>query len=162
MPHSNASELVLRPNPVGVLGCALFFVACAVAIFYGAARTADRVIGLLALMLGITALALAFALALSKRTVLRISPEGFRYGTFREVFQYNWSQVERFSVHRSSAGRRVHFSFTSAAHQEGLRRGEYLGEGRSLLPCRYGRMSLRELAELLDTWRTQFALREGG
>src|SRR6266446_5723866 len=113
--------------------------------------------GILATVLGAAGIVASLAALLSKRMVLRLTPEGFSYGTLRKEYFYGWSDIAAFGV-ASIGVKRASFTL----------RGDYAGEDKlriinqgaigfdRLLPDNYGKKPI-ELARLLEDWRYRYS-----
>ncbi len=118
--------------------------------------------GLLGTGFGIVGIPVAVITRISKRMVLRLTPEGFGFGTLRKKYFYDWHVIAGFSVGSLSVGwagqKKVCFTFRSdyqgeekirAINQKWMRVDRFL-------PDTYGKKPM-ELVTLLEEWRHRYA-----
>jgi hypothetical protein len=82
----------------------VFFAACGALCLYS-----GRLIGWLAIAFSVVSLSLLVWMAFSPHSRLRLSQEGFSFGTLRGLSSYRWSDVERFFTSRFANSHHVGF-----------------------------------------------------
>jgi hypothetical protein len=113
--------------------------------------------GFLAMAFGICGILVSLTALFSERMVLRLTSEGFGFGTLRRKHFYKWSDIAVFGV-GSVTQRRTCFTLREGyAGEERIRsinRGS-IGFER-FLPDTYGKKPM-ELAKLLEDWRHRYS-----
>ena len=88
---------------------------------------------------------------------LRLTPEGFSFGTLRKQYFYKWSDIAAFGV-GTIVGKKTCFTLRADYPGETKVRAinqEFMGFDR-FLPDTYG-MKPTEVAVLLEEWRQRYA-----
>ena len=135
-------QMVLHPNPTWFIVGAVFFGVCGPLCLYG-----GHMIGWAAIIFSVVSIALWLWMAFSPHSRLRLSGQGFTFGTLKGVFTYRWNDIQCFFAERFVQSDRVVFAFAPHFRAERpVRR----------LPNDYG-MSAKELVALLESWRIRNA-----
>ena len=153
-PTETIMEFKPEAGPSFMLGS-----ACAVGGLISATIVArhNLIIGAVLSILGAFGAIVLFAAPFSQKLVLRLSPEGLKYGTFRRTHFFPWSAFEKFGV-IDLGGKRTCFLLKAGARfgdKVAASNRASIGCDR-FLPATYGK-SAADLAELLETWRRRHA-----
>lgn len=109
----------------------------------------DTLMGILSIGFGIAGVIVSLAFLFSQRLWLRLTPEGFSFGTLRHRLFYKWTEVDFFEVRKIGANR-----LTGIVLRSG-----YVGRRENVrspnLPDTYG-MTPQELAALLNDLKRRF------
>lgn len=114
------------------------------------------IIGCISVVIGALYLGALMWTAFSPRSRLRLSPDGFTFGSMRRISTYRWSDVAAFFPLRVAGNDRVCFTFSKEFGGETkLRRiNQDFGGFDRFLPNDYG-MKADQLADLLESWRVR-------
>jgi len=152
MTKTTASEgLVLHPNPTWLIVSAVFFGVCGALCLYD-----GQLLGWIAIAFSVVSLSLLVWMAFSPYCRLRLSQEGFSFGTLRGHSSYCWTDVERFFTSRFASSHRVGFTFAPHCRRDPPIRWLQPPLYGRFLPNDYG-MPAKELAGLLENWRVRYA-----
>jgi hypothetical protein len=158
MQNYHATEL--RPavkKKLFMLIASLFFLVGGIAVIREGSIT-GLVGGIIGIVYGIVGISLTLVSIFSKRMVLRLTPEGFAYGTLWKKHFYRWNDIAVFGT-GSVCVRLTCFTL----------RGDYAGEEKlriinqrsigfdRFLPDTYGKTPT-ELAKLLEDWRYRYSI----
>jgi hypothetical protein len=148
---TTGDEMVLHPNPTWLIVGVVFFGAGGPLCLYG-----GHVIGWGAIAFSAVSLVLLLWMEFSPHSRLRLSPDGFTFGTWQRVSTYRWADVDRFFAARFAGSHRVGFAFAPHRREEPPIRWLQPPLHGRFLPNEYG-MSAAELARLLESWRVRYA-----
>lgn len=144
-------QLELRPHSGSLLVAGGFLGLCGMLTLFG-----GHAFGWCGVAFGVVSLFLVGWMSLSPKSHLRLSPEGFSFGTLRQVSVYRWTDVSGFFTTKFTTGRRVGFAFAAHYRQEPPIRWMSPPFHGRFLPNQYG-MDAVELAKLLESWRSRYA-----
>ncbi len=115
------------------------------------------IVGIVSVAIGALSFVVLLWTAFSPRSRLRLSPEGFTFGTIRRISTYRWSDVAAFFPLRVAGHDRVCFKFSKEFSGEMKQRqiNQDFGGFDRFLPNDYG-MRADQLAELLESWRSRY------
>jgi hypothetical protein len=123
----------------------------------GLGTVINLVMGVSGIVFGIVGVPVSLSALFSKRIVLRLTPEGFSFGTLRKKYFYNWTDIAQFGV--GSVGVKK-TCFTLRADYQGETKVRAINQGfmgfDRFLPDTYGKKPV-ELAKLLEEWRQRYA-----
>ena len=152
----NNSMTELKPNPTKWIALLTFslFSASMGAVQAGNGRW---LVGGVLIAWGILGVVACMVALLSKRMVLRLTPEGFGFGTLRKRYFYHWSDILVFGV-GSIGQKRVCFTLKEFySGEEKVREVNRAAIGFDrFLPDTYGKKPM-ELARLMEDWRHRHA-----
>src|SRR6266404_3321264 len=146
----------LKPNPGKWIGFLTFSLFTAL---MGAVQAGNGgwLVGGLLIAWGVFGSVICTAVLFSKRMALRLTPEGFGFGTLKKRYFYHWSDVLVFGV-GSIGVKRVCFTLHENIREE--KRIRQINQGAigfdRFLPDTYGKKPM-ELAKLLEDWRHRYA-----
>jgi hypothetical protein len=153
-PNNNMTEL--KPNPVKWIALLTFSLFSAL---MGAAQVGNGrwLVGGMLIAWGILGGVACTVALFSKRMVLRLTPEGFGFGTLRKRYFYHWSDILVIGV-GSIGQKRV--CFTLREYIPGEEKVRKVNQGAigfdRFLPDTYGKKPM-ELAKLMEDWRHRHA-----
>jgi hypothetical protein len=152
--NHNITEL--KPNPgrwVGFLAFSLFSALIGVI----QARNGGWLVGGMLFAWGFFWGMVCVIALFSKRMVLRLTPEGFAFGTLKKRYFYHWSDILIFGV--GSVGQK-RVCFTLREHRSDQERVREINQRAigfdRFLPDTYGKKPM-ELAKLLEDWRHRYS-----
>src|SRR5260370_39083888 len=120
-------------------------------------KMVSAVVGCFGTLFGLAGIVAAIAALFSKRMALRLTSEGFSYGTLRKKYFYKWSDIGVFGV--GSIGEKK-ACFTLRADYVGEEKLRAVNRGSigfdRFLPDTYGKKPM-ELAKLLEEWRHSYS-----
>jgi hypothetical protein len=154
-PDNNIIEL--KPNPgkwIGFLTFSLFS-----ALMGGIrARNGGWLVGGMLVAWGSLGCVICTVVLFSKKMVLRLTSEGFAFGTLRKKYFYKWSDIAEFGVGRAGTKRTCFNLRWHRFEEERVRRINRgsIGFDR-FLPDTYGKKPM-ELARLLEDWRYRYSI----
>ena len=148
---SSPEQLEFRPHSGKLLLAGSFLGFCGVVVL-----SSGQIFGWFGIALGVASLFLAGWMGFSPKSHLRLSPQGFSFGTWQRVSSYRWADVSGFFTTKFTTGRRVGFAFASHYRQEPPIRWMSPPFYGRFLPNQYG-MDAVELAKLLESWRSRYA-----
>lgn len=152
--HSSHDEMILKPSIFKWGGYLLFSILMLLTGWL--ALTRGSLLGLLPISFGLLGGIICSTAVLSSRLWLRLTPEGFSFGTLRRRCSYKWTDIVEIGVARVG-DKKVCFTF----------RSDYPGEERlrainkssfgfeRFLPDTYGKKPM-ELAQMLVDWRLRY------
>ncbi|HTH46571.1 MAG TPA: hypothetical protein VMB21_03585 [Candidatus Limnocylindria bacterium] len=142
----------LKPSPerwIGMLAGSLLF-----AVMGGImASNGEWLMGGVGIAFGVIGIVVSPAALFSKRMMLRLTPQGFGYGTLRKKYFYKWGDVAGFGVGNvveKQACFTLREDFMGEEKVRTINR-RWIGFER-FLPDTYG-MKAMELAKLMEEWR---------
>src|ERR1043165_6871781 len=99
----------LKPNPIKWAGFGIFFLFC-FGMGLQELNAGVKVIGIIGIAWGIIGAIVSIGALFSRRLRLRLTPQGFEFGTFRKRYFYPWSEIAGFGV-GALGGEKVCFTF---------------------------------------------------
>jgi len=149
MAQKATEQLVVHPNPTWLIVGALFFGGVGTVIV-----SRHQLSGWLGVAIGMVFFIVLLWTVFSPHSRLRLSVEGFSFGSMRRVSAYHWSDVAAFFPCRFAGRTWVCFRFSPYfTGERKVRRINQDSEGFDrFLPNDYG-MRPVELAQLLEGWR---------
>lgn len=157
--QNNANIAELKPSLAKWICILLFSLAIGVggAIVLREGKAISLLMGVLGLVFGSIGIMVSLSAVLSSRMVLRLTPEGFAFGTLRRKYFYGWSDIAEFGVGRAGTKRTC---FTLRGDYAGEERLRIINQGSigfdRFLPDTYGKKPM-ELARLLEDWRYRYS-----
>ena len=146
----------LKPGPGRLIG---FFAVSLLLMFIAIVQVKDGkwLAGMILLAPGGIGSVVCLTALTSKRMILRLTPEGFAFGTLRKKYFYSWSDVAVFGV-ASIGEKRACFTLRpDFAGDEKVRAINQAAIGFDrFLPDTYGKEPM-ELAKLLEEWRYRYS-----
>jgi hypothetical protein len=146
----------LKADPLKWVGFGVFFLFC-IGMGFRELNGGVTVMGFIGIAWGTIGMAVTIGALFSKRFRLRLTPQGFEFGTFRKRYFYPWSDIAVFGV-GTLAGEKVCFTFRQDFQgEERVRRSNQANVGFDrFLPETYGKPAW-ELAKLLEEWRRRYS-----
>jgi hypothetical protein len=142
----------LKPNPDKWMGALAFFLISAV-IGVFLVRNGEWWKGGGLVVWGVSGFGVSLAAVFSKRMTLRLTPQGFAYGSLRKKYFFKWGDVSGFGIGKVNEMKTC-FNMRSDYQGEEKVRGinrRWIGYDR-FLPDTYGKDPM-ELAKLMEEWR---------
>src|SRR5258706_11607309 len=154
-------KIELKPSPAKRVGFLVIYLAVTAGgtFIVREGPVISLLMGCLGIAFGTLGIIGSFAALIWPRFILRLTPQGFSYGSLRKSYFYNWADIAVFGVSDFGMGKRVCFNFRP--HYSGEVKVRAINQGSvgfdRFLHESYG-MTPMELATLLEKWRQRYSV----